>query len=174
MSSTSAAPIVAKKSEPKDPSTERHGLSTSVFGQVEWASIDAELYGLPEKLDNDTYKAVQDRMSAMRYLLPCDDCREHYSEYYDKNAASVGPTKTEVTKYWRSLRRQIANRIGRPVPKRTDLENIVEIKNQRLLLLILSCAMAMCIVSSLVIILHKHSKAASQAANKPSLGDGKA
>ena len=137
---------------------ERPGIPPSVFGMVEWASIDAKVAGLPDKLDPDTFKAVKDHMSSMRKLLPCEDCRDHYSEYYDKNAANVTADKKSVSTYWKTLRRDIAVRLGKPVPTESDLQRIIDMKHQRLMLIIISISMAICILASLGIVIHRHMK----------------
>lgn len=126
--------------------TDRPGVSPAVFGMPTWASIDAILEGLPDELDNKTFTAVKNHMSSLVDLLPCQDCRNHYGEYYAEKASGVTNKKSDIVAYWRNLRKGIAQRVGKPVRSETDLVRFNKFREQRLLLIAISVILGSSII----------------------------
>lgn len=131
----------------------RPGLSPEVFGLAKWASIDATVYGLPDVLDDTLFSAVKDEMSAMRYTLPCKQCRDNYAGYYDKNEKSVIKTKASVANYYKTLRNAISEGIHKPVRTSSDLARLQSIRDQRTMLILLCCLLAGGLLTVLLVVI---------------------
>lgn len=134
----------------------RPGLSPEVFGLAKWASIDATVYGLPDVLDDNLSKAVKDEMSAMRYTLPCKQCRDGYTKYYESNEKNLGnivKTKASVANYYKTLRNAISERIHKPVRTSSDLARLQSIRDQRTMLILLCCLLAGGLLTVLLVVI---------------------
>ena len=65
-------------------STSRFNISPNIWGPSFWKMIHFTTIGYPETPNVQDTKAVTDFFFSLRYIIPCEQCREHYTENLQK------------------------------------------------------------------------------------------
>jgi len=56
-------------------------MRKSEWGPKLWSFLHACSFAFPEKPSDDQKKAFEDLLNALKVLVPCPECRDHYCEY---------------------------------------------------------------------------------------------
>ena len=65
-------------------------MRKSEWGPKLWSFLHACSFAFPEKPSDDQKKAFEDLLNALKILVPCPECREHYCEYITGSPAPLG------------------------------------------------------------------------------------
>ena len=64
-------------------------ISPDFWGPYFWKTIHLAIIGLPDILETNHKKALIQFFNSLIYLLPCQNCRNHYSSYIEENPLNV-------------------------------------------------------------------------------------
>ena len=70
-------------------------LSTTVWGPSMWRVLHSLSFSISEENEKDRKKFL-DFLESLRTLLPCEDCRLHFSQYLEEH----NPQKAENLAVW--------------------------------------------------------------------------
>lgn len=145
-------------------------LSTTVWGPSMWRVLHSLSFSISEENEKDRKKFL-DFLESLRTLLPCEDCRLHFSQYLEEH----NPQKAENLAVWTfDFHNAVNERLGKPQFSFEDVSKLYESSNAHcdmkcsgskktrqetmdfgmLTLLIV----ILCVSTSLVFLLRTHSK----------------
>ena len=74
---------------------ESFGLLTAVWGPPTWDSLHCITFGYPEKPSDENKKDYFAYFKILSKVLPCCECREHYTEHISKGDTKLTPAVFE-------------------------------------------------------------------------------
>jgi hypothetical protein len=114
----------------------------SYWGPLVWNFLHAVTFNLPEKTSDDPAllkEAIVSLFDSLRVLIPCDDCRGHYTTYVDSHPIDYSSSES-IQKWMVDFHNSVSSRLNK---KQYDFEEIrnfyVNIsKNQSMLFVVTS------------------------------------
>ena len=72
-----------------------------LWGSEEWTFLEIMARSLPNNLTSKQQIYVRQHLLSLEYLLPCEVCQGHYSDYVKKtNLKNMDLSKKETVKQW--------------------------------------------------------------------------
>lgn len=66
-------------------SSEKKNLSPNVWGPCAWIFLHSISYSYPENPTENHKKEYLDFLNSLTHVIPCENCRQHFSEYIIEN-----------------------------------------------------------------------------------------
>jgi hypothetical protein len=89
-------------------------VSPQQWGPKLWKALHYIAFGFPQQPDEQYKTAAQQLMSSLAYLLPCQKCRSHYSEYLKQNPPRIA-SRSDFMTYISELHNSVNERLGKEV-----------------------------------------------------------
>jgi len=100
-------------------------LSKSQWGPRLWDFLHACSFALPEKPTEEQTKAFEKLLEALRVLLPCPKCRNHYNTFIEEKPAPA-TCGTDLQKWLVDFHNDVNERLGKPtIPLETVKANYI-------------------------------------------------
>lgn len=87
-------------------------ISPQVWGPRLWKSLHTIAFAYPEQPTADQQQAARNFLQSLAYLLPCEKCRQHYSEYLQANPPAV-ENRTTFAMYLNKFHNSVNARLGK-------------------------------------------------------------
>ena len=91
----------------------RNMLTKSQWGPKLWQFLHACSFAFPESPTPDQTEAFRKLLEALRVLLPCPLCRDHYNTFLEENPAPA-TCGSELQKWLVDFHNDVNTRIGKP------------------------------------------------------------
>jgi hypothetical protein len=98
-------------------------MKKSEWGPKLWSFLHACSFALPETPSEDQKKAFEDLLNALKVLVPCPECREHYCNYIKGSPAPLecgGNLQAWLVEFHNNVNR----RIGKPEFSHADAKTM--------------------------------------------------
>jgi len=66
-------------------SNKHANIDPMTWGPKAWFFIDTAITAYPLDPSNEDIRGFKSFLTSLKYVLPCEKCRKHYSEYLEKN-----------------------------------------------------------------------------------------
>ncbi len=66
-----------------------HNFDPASWGPGTWVMLNSIFLALPENVPLKQQNAVRQLLESLTHLLPCENCRHHYTDYYRRNPPDI-------------------------------------------------------------------------------------
>lgn len=81
--------VVETESCSKEKEVEKNRFSPIYWGPAAWKFFETTAFGYPDDPSKKEKQAAFNFFESLRYLLPCEKCKEHYSENFETLPVNV-------------------------------------------------------------------------------------
>lgn len=99
-------------------------LNPKIWGPHAWFFLDSIVMGA----DNDNLQTLKSFFEQIKYVLPCEKCRLHYTEYLRTNPLDDVSTKDELLIWLHNLHNKVRVRNG---SEPRNIKSVLKFYNQQ-------------------------------------------
>ena len=90
-------------------------MDPNVWGPNAWVFLHAISLQYPSKPTSIEKTKHREWLNNLKYVIPCQKCRNHFSEYIDRNPPTLGSKKEYVEWIWK-LHNDVNSRNNKSLP----------------------------------------------------------
>lgn len=98
----------------------RTSFEPDIWGPQTWFFLNSAVLSLPDgDIPDEQQKKIYNFFDSLTYMLPCGSCREHYTEYFNKNSIDIS-NRDSIWNWLIKLHNAVNIRYNKPVISTED------------------------------------------------------